>query len=228
MATRKGADYAWWRPPAGWFDANNVTFVSRYLSWLPNGKVLSPAEFHALRADGRDVCFNWEFDAQDQKRGYKGGITDASEAVRQIYALGAADPYNVYFSADWDASYADYTAYIKPYLTACANVLSGPQYVGVYGSYNVVKWAMSDGVAGWGWQTFAWSGQYDSNGNYLYTKWFTGAQVRQTNIYPSFDFDYALTDNFGQYGWRPPLGAALPAPKPVPPPYYDDTQTGNI
>lgn len=201
----KGADYAWWRPSDSWLLSNGIQFVSRYLSWLPNGKVLSAPEYSHLRSLGIDVCLNWEYDAQDQKRGYAGGVVDATEAYRQITAIGIPQPFAVYFSADWDASLADFNNYIKPYLQGAASVLGGSRYVGVYGSYYTVKRAMEAGVAHYGWQTFAWSGGL----------WYGPAQIRQTNIYANYDLDYSYAGDFGQVGGILPVS---PPPTPDPSP----------
>lgn len=206
----KGVDYAWWRPADSFFTANGIQFVSRYLSWLPNGKVLQLPEYQHLTALGLKVCLNWEFDAQDQKRGYSGGVADASEAYRQVRAMGIPEPFAVYFSADWDASLADFNNYIKPYLQGAASVLGGPRYVGVYGSYYTVKRAMEAGVAHYGWQTFAWSGG----------QWYAPAQVRQTNIFTNYDLNYSYADDFGFIGSITDSQTGNPTPPPSVLPSY--------
>lgn len=191
----KGADYAWWRPSDSWFAANGIQFVSRYLSWLPNGKVINKSEYDHLTYLGLRICLNWEFDAQDQKRGYAGGVADATEAYRQARILvpDTNIPIPIYFSADWDASLYDFNVYIKPYLLGAASII-GSRWVGVYGSYYTVGRAMQAGVAHYGWQTFAWSAG----------QWYEPAQVRQTNIYTNYDLNYSQADDFGQIGGQLP------------------------
>lgn len=152
---------------------------------------------------------NWEFSATDQRRGYSGGVVDAREAYRQARILvpDTSIPLAIYFSADWDASLADFNNYIRPYLQGAGSVLGGPRYIGIYGSYYTVKRSLEAGVAHYGWQTYAWSGG----------QWYAPAQVRQTQNGlggGQYDLDYSYADDFGYVGSI----SAVPDPAPVPGP----------
>lgn len=207
----KGVDYAWYRPSDAWL--RDYGFVCRYLSWLPNGKVLTGDEYRHLATLGKKVVLNWEYDAQDQLRGYDGGVKDATEAKRQIATLGIHGPCAVYFSADWDASSVDYTNCIKPYLRGAGSVLGGSRCVGVYGSYHTVMRAMQDNVAYYGWQTYAWSGGL----------WYGPAQIHQVQNTPQYDIDYSYDADFGYVG---SIGTVPLTPFP-PPSSYDIAQQEN-
>lgn len=143
-----GLDYSFARPPyPGWLREHGFSFVVRYLSWLPNSKVISKAEFDGLRAAGVDVVLNWEFDTSDFAGGWDNGVSCASEAMRQAQALGAW-PCPIYFSKDTNtgASQAD-----ADFLNGAASVI-GRERVGIYGSRGMVLWALGNGLARYGWQ----------------------------------------------------------------------------
>ena len=186
-----GWDYAWYRPSNSQLKSNGVQFVCRYLSWLPNDKVIDRAEYQNLLSQGVSVVLNWEYYAEDAIRGanhYADGQVQATEAERQRKALGApACP--IYFSADFDATPSQQTA-INSWLDGVASVI-GRDRTGVYGSYYVVKRSIEAGKAKWGWQTYAWSGGniYSGAHIYQYNNGIIGGQVDQNR---------SLQDNFGQ------------------------------
>jgi len=168
-----------------------VQFVCRYLSWLPNGKVIDRAEFQNLLNQGIAVVLNWEYYADDAIRGsnhYSDGQVHAREAERQRIALGAPSC-PLYFSADFDATPAQQAA-INSYLDGVASVI-GRDRVGVYGSYYVIERTLGAGKATWGWQTYAWSGGNVSSKAHLY-QYLNGVMGGQA------DRDRSLKDNFGQ------------------------------
>jgi hypothetical protein len=158
----EGLDYAWARPDLDLAWSLGYRFVSRYLSWLPNGKVIDKAELSQLLAKGFHVALNWEFDAQDQLGGAVAGNQHATEAVKQAKALGYPAGCTIYFSADFDTSEAQ-QATVNAYMTAAGKVVHAAGYrIGIYGGYYVVKRAFDAGVTDDGWQTYAWSaGQWD-------------------------------------------------------------------
>jgi hypothetical protein len=168
-----------------------VQFVCRYLSWLPNGKVIDKAEFQNLLNQGIAVVLNWEYYADDAIRGsnhYADGQVQAREAERQRIALGAP-VCPIYFSADFDAT-ASQQAAINSYLDGVASVI-GRDRVGVYGSYYVIERTLGAGKAKWGWQTYAWSGGNVSSKAHLY-QYLNGVMGGQA------DRNRSLQDNFGQ------------------------------
>jgi hypothetical protein len=162
----KGLDYSFARPSpdAAW--KAGYRFVMRYLSWLPNDKVVTKAEVSALLKRGFAVGLNWEYDEGDQLDGRAGGLRDGKEALRQARALGAPKGLTIYFSADWDVRRGEVAA-CKAYWKGAREALAGQYNVGVYGGFRAVAAALDAGYRAW--QTFAWSGG----------KWDTRAHIRQ-------------------------------------------------
>ena len=200
-----GVDYVG-GPGISVLKANGVSFVCRYLCWLPNSKVIGRAEYQSLIGSGIYVVLNWEFTANAMLNGYQEGVSHATESNRQCAALGAPTA-PVYFSADFDATPAQ-QAGINSYLDGCAHVL-GKGRVGVYGSYWVVKRALDGGHCTFGWQTYAWSG-----GN-----WDTRAHIQQYRNgvrmgTAEVDYDRSMHPDFGQ---NPRPGVPHPPPPPAPP-----------
>lgn len=203
--------------------ANGVSFVCRYLCWLPNSKVITRGEAQSVMGAGIYLVLNWEFTAQAMLNGYQDGVSHASESQKQATALGLPDA-PVYFSADFDASESQ-QAGINAYLDGCAHVL-GKARVGVYGSFYVVKRALDGGHCAFGWQTYAWSG-----GN-----WDTRAQLRQvqndvTVCGTPSDWDESRATDFGQYprpGTTPPVPPVVkPPPFPYPAADYLGTESAD-
>lgn len=159
--TTIGFDYAWGRPGVSALKGAGAKFVMRYLSWLPNGKVINKSELDALRAGGIAVGLNWEFAAGDMKGGFSSGTIHGKEALRQAKALGYPKGLAIYFSADWDATPAQQTL-IHSYVDGVRLAFGGYYKVGLYGGYYPVKRALDAGHVDYGWQTYAWSGgQWD-------------------------------------------------------------------
>jgi hypothetical protein len=186
-----GFDYSWARPNASFLKSNGCQFVCRYLSWLPNGKVIDKAEYDFLMSIGVAVVLNWEYYAEDMIRGanhYADGQTHAREAERQRKALGApACP--IYFSADFDAQ-PSHQAAINSYLDGVASVI-GRDRVGIYASYYTVERTLTAGKAQWAWQTYAWSYGNVSPRAHLY-------QYQNGVLGGSYDRCRSLQENFGQ------------------------------
>jgi hypothetical protein len=153
-----GLDYAWSKPSISAIKAGGYKFVLRYLSWLPNGKVITASEYGSLRAAGLDVALNWEFTADEALNGATTGSTSATEAVRQAQALGYPKGCTIYFAIDFDQTAAQAPA-CNAYLRAARGVVHAAGYrMGVYGGVNAVGRALDAGVVDDAWQTFAWSG----------------------------------------------------------------------
>lgn len=168
----KGLDYAWGRPSPSGLRAQGFQFVSRYLSWLPNGKVISIAERDQLLMAGLDISLNWEFAAGDQLNGAGTGATHAREAVRQAQALGYPPGSTIYYSSDTDVTRAQWDGPVKAYQLSARAVTNGGGYrFGIYGGYDVIRWSFDEGVAQDGWQTYAWSeGRWDSRAHMRQTR----------------------------------------------------------
>lgn len=171
MAVRDyGLDYAWSKPSISAIKAGGYKFVCRYLSWLPNGKVITASEYRSLRSAGLHTALNWEYTADEALQGAGTGTTSATEAVRQAQAVGYPKGCTIYFSIDFDQT-ASQASVCNAYLRAARDVLHPAGYrMGVYGGFYAVGRALNAGVVDDAWQTFAWSGG----------QWDARAHLRQT------------------------------------------------
>jgi hypothetical protein len=211
MAYRKGYDYAGGRPSGAAIKASGATFVCRYLTdggpGLP-GKQLLAGELVDLVNNQVGVVFNYETTATFMLGGAPAGTQCAAQALAYIHQIGGPVNPIVYFSADWDES-PDQQAAVNGFLTAAAQVLGGPQFVGIYGAYYVCKRALDAGVCRFMWQTEAWSGgNIDSRVNIMQRNALGQPSVSGVQV----DIDEAHTDFFGQ--WEPWLDSH---PNPAPP-----------
>ncbi|MEO8552838.1 MAG: glycoside hydrolase domain-containing protein [Kofleriaceae bacterium] len=200
-----GVDYSWARPSLDTLHANGYTFVSRYLSYDTSGKNITAGEAAVLRASGFDIVLNWEQSANAALQGYNRGVSDAQAAVGQAAAIGAPPNLPIYFSIDFDAQASQQGA-IDAYFDGVAAVI-GRGRTGAYGGYYLIQRLFDHGKIAYAWQTYAWSGGH----------WDPRAQVRQIQngiLGGAADLDYAIADDFGQWGFvddGPP-----PAAPPVP------------
>lgn len=203
----RGLDYSFARPSVSGMWSAGYRFVSRYLSWLPNNKVINASELRALRAQGFTVFLNWEFTAKDALGGASAGKSHATEAVRQAKALGYPAGCTIYFSVDFDQQAGQVSA-CHAYLSAATAVLHASGYrSGVYGGYNAVKRALDAKVVDDAWQAYAWSGG----------RWDSRAALRQVKNGVSVGGgDCDLNERWGvAYGYGSGVSAPVPAPAPA-------------
>jgi hypothetical protein len=196
-----GLDYAGGRPSGADLAAAGVTFVCRYVADggrdLPE-KLLDAEEASNLRANGRQIVINFESDGR-MDGGFALGVADARTALANYLAAGGPPNPVIYFSVDYDAPAQDQEK-INDYLRGAASVLGGPQFVGIYGGYWVVKRALDAGVCHFAWQTEAWSGgNVDPRINILQRNSLGYMNVDGVQC----DYDEAHTDYFGQWGFAP-------------------------
>jgi hypothetical protein len=207
VVLRRGLDYSWGRPPPAAMLAAGFDFACRYVSLdtraMGSGttKLIDRAEALAMGAAGMDLVLVWEGRAADRDplQGAGKGAADATEALRQAGRVGEPGGCGIFFAVDWDVAAADLPK-LDAYFRA-ANVVTGPDRVGAYGSFRVVRYLFDRGLITYGWQTYAWSGG----------AWDARAQVRQTVNAQSIaghavDFNEAHQPDFGQ--WRPTVTTA--------------------
>jgi len=187
----EGVDYSTARPNLDQLWAAGKRFVSRYLAYTPNAKVLTKTELTALHAKGFGVVLNWEQATGDMGRGRDVGVAHATEALKQANALGAPASVPIYFSADFDTNATSRGA-VAAYLDGCASVL-GLARVGVYGEADVID-AMIPAHATWGWQTYAWSTGRVSDKAHFY-QYKNGVQLAGADT----DLNRSLKDSFGAW-----------------------------
>jgi hypothetical protein len=180
--------------------AAGVSGVTRYLSWLPNSKVIQQAEFNRLTKGGVSVTLNWEFSARDWMGGGSVGQSHAAEAVRQARALGYAKGCSIIGSADFDMTAAEWGSACRAYAIAFATGIRAAGYVaGVYGPWDVLARCRALGGFSIFWQagmSTAWSGGRNAQ------RW-PGAHLRQlrggTVGGVSVDVNEVLIAAYGQY-----------------------------
>lgn len=153
-----GLDYSFARPNLDVAKAQGYQFVCRYLSWLPNGKVIGLAERDYILSRGLDLALNWEFDARDGLGGSATGNSHGAEAVRQAINLGYPKGSSIIFSYDWDVTEGQQNL-VNAHCRAAGLHVRGAGYrMAAYGGYWLIKRLFDAGLIDDGWQAYAWSG----------------------------------------------------------------------
>jgi len=195
------------------------SYVCRYLSWLPNPKVITPAEAEATAAKGWWIVANWEFAGTGLLSGtYEQQVAIGREANRQALLLrvptssecqaAGSRPRPIYFSVDESVSESDFPT-IYNNLRGRQEGLGSDYEAGVY-----AEAALLDYLAGHGiyylWQSNAW----DTAPGYTSPHALIVQQFSQPTVNGvQCDLDEALIEDFGQ--WQP---GKVPFPRtPVPP-----------
>jgi|SRR5215471_2512590 len=199
-----------------------VTFVCRYLAYLPNGKCINKAEFDNLVKAGIKVVLVWEQDGRDCMGGRARGVAHAQEAAKQAHALTGSNEAVIYFApCDFDAA-PGMQPLINGYLDGAASVI-GHGRTGMYGGFWPLSRALDGRHAAYGWQTYAWSGTNLDRRASLY-QYHNGVRFGPAEV----DYDKSFHDDFGQ--WPRPHAAPAPAHAPAapakPPAFYEHTANG--
>ena len=137
--------------------ANKVTGVCRYLSWLPNPKVIQQEEYNTLVNGGIRVVLNWEYDGLDWLGGASAARSQALEAIRQAKALGYPPGSPIPGSADFDMTHTQWTSVCRDYAMTYGGALVDAGYrPGVYSSYDVLGWCRYETPFDWWtWQSMS-------------------------------------------------------------------------
>lgn len=152
-----------------------------------------------MHAHGIAVVLVFETTAYRAVDGYDAGKYDANIALDQARLVSWPNDRPIYFAVDFAAT----PDQVSSYLHGVRDTL-GPARVGVYGSYDIVKWTLDTGTAKYAWQTTAWSvGQRDPRIN-LFQR--LGAEIVDG---VNCDVNEALTGDYGQ--WPTDTGGFLMA-----------------
>lgn len=223
--TLKLCDLDWYKPGPSSLAAAGFHAASLYVSQDDSGKNMNAAYVHSLAAVGLWTVTNFEYAADQMLSGYAQGVIDAKlgRSIAQECGMPAGRP--IYYSADFNATPAQMTSAVIPYLQGARSV-TGPGTVGFYGGYTQVlavlaHWAQTyPGERIYIWQSPAWSDGL----------WSAQADVRQQVAQETVagvlvDIDYAFTADFGQ--WQPGVVPAVPVPAPAdhPATMEDDVST---
>lgn len=214
----------------------SVRYVSRRRpgteSWM-TGKPVTAAETHAAGAAGLLTASVYQFgkDATaDWKQGAAGAAVHVPQAIALHVAAGGPTRRPIYMAIDDNPTRQQYDAQIRPYLQASAAALNAAGYqLGIYGNYNVIDWAIADGLG-----EFFWQHDWGSQGRIHprttihqkagYQRVIDGVTVDVNNVYAS---------DWGQ--WLPgvtqpaaPTHVPAPVPGPAPVPLSDPSVVQNL
>lgn len=140
-------------------DAGYVGVV-RYLSPLPNPKVITRSEVDALHAVGLSVAlvFEW-YNQRAALTGYAGGKADAATAIKQAQDLGAQPGSCIYYVLE-DPTRIPVSQWpvVGGYLRGVAEIHKDTGFaIGGYGSQDLVESCIYAGSIRYGWQVGGWS-----------------------------------------------------------------------
>lgn len=158
-----GVDYSDNHPSATCLHDEGVRFVCRYVGAGGVEKLLDRPEAGVLELAGLQIVSLVEGYANDALLGYAKGQELARLAQQWHAEREFPWPVPCYFAVDFNCTAAQWGA-VRDHLHGAASII-GLQWTGVYGSYNVMRWARADDVARWFFQTYAWSGGQWAPGN---------------------------------------------------------------
>ncbi|WP_460490620.1 DUF1906 domain-containing protein, partial [Corynebacterium nasicanis] len=151
-----------------------------------------------------------------------GAAVHAPQAIAIHAAAGGPTGRPIYIAIDDNPTRAQYDNQIRPYLQAfqAALRLAGYQ-TGVYGNFNVIDWAIADGIG-----TFFWMHDWGSGGKiHPRTTIHQLPQNQQRKIDGvTVDINNVYATDWGQ--WTP--GRPAPAPAPSAPPAQAQDQVNQI
>lgn len=174
MGTFDGFDTSTARPDYRKARAAGFQWVLRYLSFLPNKKVITASEVKAIHDADMGIILNWEFDARDALGGKPSGYRHGAEAMKQAKALGYPKGSPIFFSADFDVQPQHFKT-VDDWILAITDAMDGYYTIGVYAPAGYLKHAHPLGRVQYFWQPLPPSAWY-GNG----TKWI-GANIWQTS-----------------------------------------------
>jgi hypothetical protein len=179
-----GIDFGWRAVGPQKARKMGAQFGASYLS-TDESKNWTRALINAYHAMGKGTVFVWETKATRALGGYAAGRTDALAALGQEYALGVLDPTPIYFAVDFNET-ARQAGAVAAYFRG-VNSLLGVNLTGGYGGYWTISRLFNSGLIRFGWQTSAWSGGL----------WDTRAQLQQYAYNNAYDWDEAMTSDYG-------------------------------
>lgn len=175
--------------------------VIRYAGTPGRPKNITRTEFEDLSMSGVDVALVYENNTGDALLGYSEGQLAAENIANDAVRIGFPANRPLYFTVDRSVTSPSDFALVMLYLDGAASVI-GRERVGVYGEYEVVKYALEGGHARYGWQTVAWSGGQQYAGAHLFQRLGT---VLVDGI--ACDVNDILAPDWGQHSYTPNPGA---------------------
>ena len=163
-------DYAAGVPSAASIKAAGHLGAVRYVSnprpgtekWML-GKPVTLAETRSFESHGLKTASVYQFgkaDSADWLNDAAGAATHAPDAIALHVAAGGPTGRPIYVAIDDNPSRNQYVNQIRPYLQAFRVALESAGYrLGIYGNYNVIDWAVNDGLG-----EFFWMHDWGSEG----------------------------------------------------------------
>ena len=181
-----------------------IVAVFRYVAPLPNGKVITKAEYDGYLVAGIGIGLVWESSGTSFTGGYAAGMHEGHEARRQALALGHPDERPVFAAYDTGATQS---SVIHEYQRGFNDGGScGPQ--GVYGDVVIGEYLLGLGLARFFWETNArgWPGDAIDDPRACMVQ-------RYVEVVPGISGSYDVDDVFAvDFGQNP-----RPVVKPTPP-----------
>lgn len=179
------------------------------------GKPVTLNETRAFAAAGLATASVYQFgraNTADWLNGAAGTAVHAPQAIALHKAAGGPTGRPIYIAIDDNPTRTQYVNQIRPYLQAFSTALSAAGYgTGVYGNYNVIDWAIADGIG-----SYFWMHDWGSGGKiHPRTTIHQLPQNKQRVIDGiTVDINNVYARDWGQ--WTPGQSAA-PAPAPATP-----------
>jgi Rv2525c-like, glycoside hydrolase-like domain len=180
-----GIDFGWSSVSAQTAWNIGARFGASYLSTAPS-KNWTWAMLNSYHARGMGTVAVWETTATRALSGHTAGRFDARSALSEERALGIPTSRPVYFAVDFDETPSQ--AHVVALYFQGADSVLGASRVGAYGGYWAVARLFDARLIRYGWQCSVWSGGY----------WDPRAQIQQYAYGSAYDWDAAMTADYGQ------------------------------
>lgn len=158
-----------------------VRYVSQPREAWMRGKPIGKNELDDFYRNGLSIAFVYQYGKEadaDVRRGYAGGVSDATAVLQHLQSLGRGDA-ACFFAVDYNISLSEWNDFGVEYFRGVNDIL-GKSRTGIYGHSRVISWAVEDGViadCGEGhflaWQTAAWSGGELAPEAVLFQNWYS-------------------------------------------------------
>lgn len=195
-----------------WKRSHGLLGVMSYVSWLPNGKVITRDRFAALEEAGIDQGLVWESTGTDFTGGYSAGLKDGTEARRQANLLGFPAERPIYSTIDVGA-HASAIATEYQHGFDIGSGVGAPGGEGFYGDRELALAMRAAGVLDrfyWETNARAWPGDGVDDAAAVMIQ-------RTSKSFPLPPGSYDESDVFARDWGQHPAPTSAPVPKPSPP-----------
>lgn len=150
-------DYSAGFPGAANIKAAGYGGAVRYVGFSGRRKCANAAEVRDFTDHGLGMAAVFEDNTSRWRTGFNGGHDDGTAARQHATAIGLPTSLPIYMAIDQDVVATGEFSVMIDYLRGAAGPLGGANRVGVYGEADVLDAARVAKVAGYYWQTVAWS-----------------------------------------------------------------------